>query len=131
VYRGAPDHADIGTALREHLAPGDRVVVTGEPFFDLRLQAGLAQPPAVLADWEALRHQGGDNWQRELIDAARFDPGQGERVLWTPERLTRERCAPGRLWLVATRQDALPDAQLAFTGRRGALFMLPRPAACP
>lgn len=131
VYRGAPDHADIGTALREHLAPGDRVVVTGEPFFDLRLQAGLTQPPAVLADWEALRHQGGDNWQRELIDAARFDPAQGERVLWTPERLARERCARGRLWLVATRQDALPDAQLAFTGRRGALFMLPRPAACP
>lgn len=131
VYRGAPDHADIGAALRERLAPGDRVLVTGEPFFDLRLQAGLAQPPAVLADWEGLRHQGGDNWQRELMDAARFDPAQGERVLWTPERLARERCAPGRIWLVATRADALPDAQQAFAGRRGALFMLPRPAACP
>jgi hypothetical protein len=131
ALRGAPDHADIGAALRSRLAPGDRVVVTGEPFFDLRLQAGLAEPPAVLADWDRLRHERGDNWQHELLDAARFDPVQGERVLWTAERLARERCAPGRLWLVATRTDALPGAQPVVDGRRGSLFLLPRPAACP
>jgi 4-amino-4-deoxy-L-arabinose transferase-like glycosyltransferase len=131
VAWGAPDHADLGAALRRHLAPGDRVVVAGEPFFDLRLQARLTESPAVLADWERLRHEGGDNWQRELLDAARFDPAQGERVLWTPERLARERCAPGRLWLIASPRDAPADAQLTFTGRRGALFSLPRPPSCP
>ncbi|NCT82568.1 MAG: hypothetical protein GXC94_05450 [Comamonadaceae bacterium] len=128
---GRPDHADVGAALQAHLTPGDRVLITGEPFFDLRLQARLATPPAVLADWDALRTQGGDSWQRELTDAARFDPAHGDRVLWTPQRLARERCAPGRLWLVATPADALPGALPVFTGRRATLFELPRPAGCP
>lgn len=127
---GAPDHADVGTALRRHLAAGDRVVVTGGPFFDLRLQARLPGPPAVLADWDALRHAGGDTWQRELLDAARFDAAAGERVLWTPERLARERCAAGRLWLVAAPADAVAGAQPVFAGRRASLFLLPRPASC-
>ncbi|MBV8037098.1 glycosyltransferase family 39 protein [Roseateles sp.] len=131
AHWGRPDHADIGAALRARLAPGDRVLLTGGAFFDLRLQARLDAPPAVLADWDARRDQGGDNWQRELLDAARFDPARGERVLWTPQRLAQERCAPGRLWLVATPADALPDAQPVFTGRRATLFELPRPANCP
>lgn len=134
VRWGKPDHADLGAALRAQLAPGDRVLMAGEPFFDLRLQARLAAPPAVLADWDTLRTQGGDTWQRELIDAARFDPARGEDVLWTPARLARERCAPGRLWLVATPQAgaaAAPDARLQFAGRRATLFELPRPQSCP
>ena len=135
VRWGKPDHADVGAALRERLAPGDRVLLVGEPFFDLRLQARLATPPVVLGDWDALRRQGGDNWQRELLDAARFDPAQGEQVLWTPATLARERCQPGRLWLVGSPANALPDAvrdaRPQFTGRLATLFELPRPAACP
>ena len=131
VHWGKPDHADVGAALQARLAPGDRVLLAGQPFFDLRLQAHLAAPPAVLADWDALATQGGDNWQRELLDAARFDPAHGAQVLWTPARLARERCAPGRLWLVAAAADAPADARPAFTGRRATLFELPRPAACP
>lgn len=131
VRWGKPDHADIGTALRERLAPGDRVLIAGEPFFDLRLQARLTTPPAVLADWDALRAQGGDSWQRELMDAARFNPQRGEQVLWTQARLARERCAPGRIWLVTTPADALADARPVYAGRRATLFELPRPAACP
>jgi 4-amino-4-deoxy-L-arabinose transferase-like glycosyltransferase len=131
VRWGKPDHADVGTALRQRLAPGDRVLVTGDPYFDLRLQARLDTPPAVLGDWDALRAQGGDNWQRELLDAARFDPAQGERVLWTAQRLARERCGPGRIWLVTTPADALPEARPVYTGRRATLYELPRPASCP
>lgn len=128
---GRPDHADVGAALQARLAPGDRVLVTGEPLFDLRLQARLATPPAVLADWETLRTQGGDSWQRELLDAARFDPAHGDRVLWTPQRLATERCGPGRLWLVAPPTNALADALPVFAGRRATLYELPRPASCP
>ncbi len=131
VTWGKPDHADIGAALRARLQPGDRVLLTGEPFFDLRLQARLAAPPAVLGDWDKLRLDGADTWRRELIDAARFAPHGGDQVLWTPERLARERCQPGRIWLVAMPADALPDAQLVFAGRRGSLFALPAPASCP
>ncbi len=131
MHWGKPDDADVGAALQARLAPGDRVLVTGDPFFDLRLQARLTTAPAVLADWDALRSQGGDNWQRELLDAARFDPGHGEQVLWTPARLARERCAAGRIWLVAMPAHALPDAQPVFTGRRATLYALPRPGHCP
>lgn len=128
---GRPDHADVGAALRIRMAPGDRVLLVGQPFFDLRLQAGLAAPPAVLADWDRLRPQGGDTWQHELMDAARFDPARGEQVLWTPARLARERCRPGRLWLVAAPADAPADARPQFTGRRATMFDLPPPATCP
>ena len=131
VRWGKPDHADVGAALQSRLAPGDRVLVTGEPFFDLRLQARLAAPPAVLADWDALRQQGGDNWQRELMDAARFNPARGEQVLWAPATLAGERCRPGRIWLVASAADAPPDARPVFTGQRATLFALPPPATCP
>lgn len=131
VYWGRPDHSDVGTALRERLAPGDRVLLTGGSFFDLRLQARLDAPPAVLDDWEALRSRGGDSWRQELLDAARFDPARGDEVLWTPARLARERCQAGRIWLVAAPADALPDARPVFTGRRATLFELPPPASCP
>ncbi len=128
---GKPDHADVGAALHQRLRAGDRVLLAGEPFFDLRLQARLAAPPAVLGDWDAMRAQGGDTWQRELLDAARFDPAHGEQVLWTPQRLARERCGPGRIWLVAAPQDALAEAHPIYIGRRATLFELPRPASCP
>nr|WP_255719335.1 glycosyltransferase family 39 protein [Pelomonas sp. P8] len=129
AHWGAPDHADLGAALRQRMAPGDRVLLAGEPFFDLRLQAQLAAPPAVLGNWD--RPEPRDNWRRELADAARFDPLRGEQVLWTPARLARERCQPGRIWLLATPRDELPDARPVFTGRRATLFELPRPAQCP
>lgn len=128
---GKPDHADVGAALHARMAPGDRVLVAGEPFFDLRLQARLTEPPAVLADWDALRSDGADSWHRELLDAARFDPAGGDRVLWTPARLARERCSPGRLWLVAPPDAAPPDARPVSAGRRASLYELPRPAVCP
>lgn len=127
---GKPDHADLGTALRARLAPGDRVLLNGDAFFDLRFQARLDTPPAVLDDWDALRTKGGDSWRQELMDAARFDPVRGEQVLWTPARLARERCQPGRIWLVATSAKAVPDARPVFEGRSGTLYELPT-TACP
>ncbi|HEV6965769.1 hypothetical protein, partial [Roseateles sp.] len=72
-----------------------------------------------------------DSWHRELLDAARFDPAGGDRVLWTPARLARERCSPGRLWLVAPPDAAPPDARPVSAGRRASLYELPRPAVCP
>ncbi|PZP32870.1 MAG: glycosyl transferase [Roseateles depolymerans] len=129
------DHADLGAALREHLQPGDQVVQTGDAFFDLRLQAGLAQSPAVLGDWPALQRSAGDNWQRELMDAARFAPDHGSAVLWTPERLQAERCAGGRFWLVApdAAQAAAvaPDARPMARAHHGLLLQLPHPVGCP
>lgn len=128
---GKPNHADIGAALQQRMAPGDRVLLKGEAYFDLRLDARLAAPPAVLDDWPKLAGDRADNWRRELTDAARFDLAHGAAVLWTQDRLAAERCRPGRIWLVATPAEALPDAQPVFTGKRATLFELPRPAACP
>ena len=130
---GRPDHSELGQALHQRFTPGDRVVLMGQPFFDLRLQARLPAPPAVLAPWALLRREGGDSWQRELMDAARFSPDAGAAVLWTPERLAAARCEPGRTWLVADPKEellaTLPDAQLVHRARRGALYELPR--RCP
>ena len=129
------DHADLGAALRARLQPGDRVLLSDDAFFDLRWQAGLHTPPAVLGDWPALQQSAGDNWQRELMDAARFAPDHGAAVLWTPARLARERCAPGTLWLLAPTaaagQAAVPRAEPVLQARHGVMLRLPRPADCP
>jgi 4-amino-4-deoxy-L-arabinose transferase-like glycosyltransferase len=126
---GHPDHSDLGQALQQRVAPGDRVVLLGEAFFDLRLQARLPAPPAVLAPWAELRRQGGDSWQRELMDAARFAPDGGTAVLWTPERLAAARCEPGRLWLLVETREPPAEARLVYRARRGALYELPH--SCP
>jgi len=98
---GNPDHARLGQALREQLAPGDRVVITQHHFFDLRLHARLERPPAVLMDWDDPQTTSRDNWRRELFDAARFAPDRGASVLWTMTRMQAELCRPGRIWLVS------------------------------
>ncbi len=130
------DHAALAQALRERIAPGDRVVLADEHFFDLRLHARLTQPPAVLQDWDRPDTTSRDNWRKELADAARFAPDRGASVLWTPARFAAELCRPGVIWLIAP--PGFSPAELLgrpneplFLDRSGALRRIEAgPAAC-
>ena len=113
VWKGPRDHRDLAQVLAAQLQPGDSVVYDGEPFFDLRMRAGLKTAPPVLKDWDDGDIARSDNWRKELADAARFTPDAGRQVLWRDADFERRLCQPGIVWLVVTAGAQPPPAALA------------------
>lgn len=106
----APSQRDIGRVLAERMQAGDRVVLVDAPFYDVPFYARLAEPPIVLADWNAPGFAARDDWRKELRDAARFEPALGARLLWPLERTAELGCGVARVWWVAPRAWQPPAA---------------------
>jgi 4-amino-4-deoxy-L-arabinose transferase-like glycosyltransferase len=126
AWKPPPSHADLGLALRERWQAGDRLVFADASFYDLRFVARIAQPAIVLSDWGDPQQPRADNWQKELLDAARFDHARGQALLWDWQQLAAVPCHGGTVWLV-TSEQALPrlatlGAQTVFAGRQGLLL---------
>jgi len=64
---------DVAQVLRCAMDADDRVYVTGDYPYDLPFYAQLSQALVVVEDWEEARRSSGDNWRRELFEAADFD----------------------------------------------------------
>ncbi|MEY4362736.1 MAG: hypothetical protein RLZZ24_88 [Pseudomonadota bacterium] len=112
--------AVIAQALRGQVGASDTVVVVGggEYPYDLPFLAQLPRPMEVVQDWPHVAQVAGDDWHRELLDGARFDPTLAARVLVPYARL--EGLAQQRgVWLVVERNslprvpDVLPQSSTA------------------
>ena len=103
AWKPPTGHRDAGLALRDRLAPGDRVAMIDEPFLDIPFYARLAEPVAIVGDWSDPEIPRRDNWRKELHDAARFDPAAAARVLWPAARGAELACGTaGHVWFVAS-----------------------------
>lgn len=117
---------DVARELACRAAPGDTVYAAGGFPYDLPFAAGLRQPMVVVADWPRLRAETGDSWERELFEAADFQPALGDRLLRTPDVLDAAAHQPGQ-WLVVKRGTAasagVPEGwKLAFEGTGWRLY---------
>ncbi len=117
---------DIGRALAQQIAPGDRVVMVDAPFNDVAFYARLGTPPLVASDWADPDLPKRDNWRKELVDAARFAP-QDAALLLPLAELPRLVCRGQRVWLVeynaaAPRAAQVPGAQRVLQGRHAQLW---------
>ena len=104
--------------------PSDTLYVSGAYPYDLPFYAQTTRAMVVLEDWAARRAGSGDGWQRELLEAADFEPATGQ-VLQSPQVLAAAGAGPGNWWLV--RQPApspvrVGDWRLLFQGAGWALY---------
>ena len=100
AWKAPHSHRAAASTLAAQMAPGDRVVMLDEYFYDLPFYARLTHPVLIASDWadpDLPRH---DNWRKELFDAARFDPARGRELLWPIDRLDELSCRPGAVWFV-------------------------------
>lgn len=106
----------LAAAIGARLQPHDTLVALREYPFQLQLYSRARTPIWVVDDWLDPRIPLRDNWRKELYDAARFDPSQGQQVLLSP-RLLRERlCAApagGRYWIWGSADDGAHSPLLA------------------
>jgi len=115
---------DVAILLGCAVLPGEPVYAAGAYPYDLPFYAQLHQPMIVVEDWSEARRNSGDNWRRELFEAADFEPALGSALLQPPTALQK---APANAWLV-TPSDSVPfDQQIfwrkAYQGRVWALWL--------
>jgi 4-amino-4-deoxy-L-arabinose transferase-like glycosyltransferase len=84
----------------------DDVVFLQAYYFDLPFYADLHGSITVLDDWETHTPLQGDDWHRELSEAASFAPVLGQRLLRPVSSLDHQNCPGATSWIVG-------DARLA------------------
>jgi len=117
---------DVAQVLRCQTDENATLHVLGGYPYDLPFLAGRTLPMQVLQDWPALRGHIGDEWRRELLEGAEFDPAAG-KVLQNLDLLPHLANQPGQ-WLVVAHTAAgelaapLQAFELAFKGRNWSLY---------
>lgn len=89
---------DVAAVLACKASPNDTIYALDAYPYDLPFYLQVSQPLVVVSDWETLRAQVGDSWQRELFESADFDPVAAQS-LQTPAQLAKATNQPGR-WLI-------------------------------
>lgn len=97
----------ISEQWQPQLKPDDEIAMVNWYFYDLAFYLRHSRPIWVVSDWGDPTIPAHDTWRKELLDASRFDPEVGRKVLINATELTRRACAQsvGALWLVG-RADA-------------------------
>lgn len=91
----------LAEAWRAQARPGEPLMSLKIYRFDLPVYARLPAPVVVLHHWSEPSTVVGDSWQRELADAARFDPESGAHVLVDIDHLKELLCAVPVSWIIA------------------------------
>jgi 4-amino-4-deoxy-L-arabinose transferase-like glycosyltransferase len=117
-----------GIVLARALAPhaGEPIAFLHNYFFDVPFYARLRSPVAVVEEWDNRALTGGDNWRRELLDAAQFTGGKPSPLL-LPAVLQQANCPGARSWVVgsedlARRYPILASARRAVSSGGNAVW---------
>ncbi|CAM5787511.1 ArnT family glycosyltransferase [Castellaniella caeni] len=98
----------LAQVLVQSAQPGDQLVMFNQYAYDVPLYANWRKPVIVVTNWDDPRLMHGDDWRRELADAALFTADKGADVLWLPQRLQAFVCEPAHptVWLMAWLDEA-------------------------
>lgn len=135
AWKAPNSNRALAQTLAGAIAPGDRVVMVDEYYYDVPFYARLAQPVVIAGDWADPEIPKRDNWRKEVFDAARFDPALARDLLRPLSDLPRMACGTGVAWFIvpvghADRVAGLPGASRVFADRRTELWREPG-RACP
>ena len=106
AWQAPKSHRAAALVLAQHLAPGARVVMVNDYFYDLPFYAHLRQPVLIASDWADPDLPKHDNWRKELFDAAHFDPGLGKQVQVPLDQLDTLACGGSAIWFVVAPHEA-------------------------
>ena len=109
---------ELGHALRDARAGTDRVVMVGEYDYDLPFYAALTAPVLIVDNWNDPDIARRDNWRKEMVDAARFDPALGKELLRLPAEMDRLACGQSAAWFVVPSDRAASVASLTGAERQ-------------
>jgi len=123
---------DVAQLLGCAVQADEPVYAAGAYPYDLPFYARLQRAVITIEDWPQARSSSGDNWRRELFEAADFEPVAGHALLQMPSALAQ---APANAWLV-TPSDAVPYGQQAhwrkaYQGRVWSLWLRASAAESP
>lgn len=93
-------------ALPPGFAPGDRVVMVDDFFYELPFYWQLRQPVFIASDWSPEVAASRDNWRKEVFDAATFATPDQRRVLIAPGDIAALSDKPGTTWLVGQTENS-------------------------
>jgi len=83
---------------------GDQLVMLGKYQFDLPFYLHLSKPAWIVADWQAAAQEVlDDSWEKELLEAKRFNPQVAAQNLLNDQQLAQQICrldAKQALWVV-------------------------------
>lgn len=94
----------LAQVLRTHRTPGEPVVMLGRYDYDLPLYARLAEPVAVVSDWNSPAAWRADNWRKELVEAGRFASLRARGALLGRADLAAVVCR-GPAWLIGSSEE--------------------------
>jgi 4-amino-4-deoxy-L-arabinose transferase-like glycosyltransferase len=135
AWKAPKSHRAAALQLAAGLAPGDRVVMVDEYFYDLPFYADLRAPVIVASRWDDPDLPRHDNWRKELHDAAAFAPARAAALLRPLAPLEALSCGAAATWFVvepgsAPRVAAVAGAQRVYGDAGTELWRAPaRP--CP
>ena len=123
---------DVAQLLACAVLPNEPVYAAGAYPYDLPFYARLQRAVITVEDWPEARRSSGDNWRRELFEAADFEPALGRALLQPPMALQQ---APDNAWLV-TPTDTVPFGQQlhwrkVYPGRVWSLWLRASAAESP
>lgn len=104
----------IAPALAPHA--GEPIAFLHNYYFDLPFYARLQRPVAVIDRWDDPALTAGDNWRRELLDAAHFVDARSSPLL-LPLVLQQANCPGVRSWVVGPADVAARYPLLAAARR--------------
>jgi 4-amino-4-deoxy-L-arabinose transferase-like glycosyltransferase len=117
AWQAPKSNLGAARALAARIAPGDKVVMVDEFLHDVPFYAQLRNPVVFASDWRDPEVANDDNWRNELLDAAAFAPGLGQRVLQPLERVDELACGSATVWIPVTVGRAQRVAQLTGATR--------------
>lgn len=128
-------HRALALTLAQRIAPGDKTVMVDEGFYDVPFYAQLNRPVLIASNWDDPELSRHDNWRKELVDAARFDPASGRALLQPLARLNALACDASAVWFIVSAADSnrvagLSGAVRVFADARAQLWRAPG-RVCP
>lgn len=122
---------ELSAELADRRQPGEPVLMLDHYYFDAQYYAALKDPVQVFAAWNDPALVEHDSWPKELVDAARFSPRLGAKVLPLRSRFASSLCAAPVNWVIAAPEamqefPALKAAQQVASTHHGALWRVDR-----
>jgi len=125
---------ELARELLARRGPHEPIAMLTRYDFDVPFYARLQDPIVVLDNWSSTEVQKQDNWRRELLDAAQFDPHGAAEVLVQSTDLHAILCRAPTVWVIGATDEgkniaALAHAPAVFSANGTSLWRVERTAA--